>query len=286
MPLIRPGLFESPRVRALKSDLHRLCYVELLLRADPAGNYHRAEFQLLAIWHKFGVKTKARVAKILADLVANDLVIFYEKNSGIYLHCPRFFQKSRWLKRIFPIFEGEIDENGNSVVEESSTKPVLRGDQQKLDVGMNRSRSEEELKPSATQPELSLVRRTVSDTRKAIGPPPDLGEPDAVPSTSWFQAAVDEIVEQSGRGSSYVLSARRFVGGLRKTYSDELLNAAIQEALSRPDVTNLQGYLKAVLKDKAKKSADDWRDPKTGLDRNGLDKDGYKPGFNPGVWSI
>lgn len=136
--IIRDELLESERWLALKDNGDRLAYLALLLRADNLGNFSAEPFRLMRLWRDFGISTPALVAKTLSELADHDLVRIYECEDGgllkPYLHVPRFGQRMRYLKRVYPPSPWTTEEQkqrigDNSPVLSQSTvrsKPVSR----------------------------------------------------------------------------------------------------------------------------------------------------------------
>lgn len=100
--VIRDELLESERWISLKDNADRLAFVALLLSADSLGNFSAEPFRLMRLWRDFGINTVALVAKSLSELADHDLVRLYEVDGKPYLHIPRFRQRLRYVKRVFP----------------------------------------------------------------------------------------------------------------------------------------------------------------------------------------
>lgn len=100
--VIRDELLESERWLGLKDNADRLAYIALLLRADSLGNFNAEPFRLMRLWRDFGINTPALVAKTLAELSDHDLVRLYSSDTKPFLHVPRFNQRTRYIKRVFP----------------------------------------------------------------------------------------------------------------------------------------------------------------------------------------
>lgn len=272
---VRAGIWTSDRMLALSDNTARWCYFGLFFLAGDQANFEASVAQLRRHWRDAGVDTEEKVLSVLDQLMAQDLVRRYQVDGKQYLHIPRFGQRVRSSVRSCPPSPWDGDDKKQSVAQNLSDRCLTDDGEVLTHVGLNVTQrnvkqQKSKTKPSATPADLAVGDGSLLDVSQ-----------DTVPSTSWFQNAVDEIVAQSGRGEAFTLSARRFVGGLRKEYGEELLNEAIKAALSHPDVTNLQAYLKAVLQDKAKKGAEHWVNPRTGRDANGKDADGYSAGCNP-----
>ena len=101
--VIRDELLESKRWLLLKDNADRLAYLALLLKADSFGDFSADPYRLLRLWRDFGINTDALVAKSLAELADHDLVRLYEADQKPYLHIPRFGQRLRYIKRVFPL---------------------------------------------------------------------------------------------------------------------------------------------------------------------------------------
>lgn len=102
---IRDELLESERWLSLKDNSDRLAYVALLLRADSLGNFSAETFRLMRIWRDFGINTPELVCKTLSELADADLIRLYnsqEEPPASLLHIPRYRQRLRYLKRVFP----------------------------------------------------------------------------------------------------------------------------------------------------------------------------------------
>jgi len=100
--IIRDELLESERWLSLKDNTDRLAFVALLLKADSLGNFSAEPFRLMRLWRDFGINTDALVAKTVAEMVDHDLIRLYQADGKQLLHVPRFGQRLRHLKRVFP----------------------------------------------------------------------------------------------------------------------------------------------------------------------------------------
>src|SRR4030095_2179544 len=115
----RDELLESKRWLSLKDNADRLAYIALLLKADSLGNFSAEPFRLLRLWRDFGMNTEARVAKCLSELADHDLVRPYQVESRPYLHIPRFGQRTRYIKRVFPHSPWTTTEEKQAIIDNS-----------------------------------------------------------------------------------------------------------------------------------------------------------------------
>lgn len=126
--IIRDELLESERWLSLKDNADRLAYLALLLRADNLGNYSAEPLRLVRLWRDFGIANTALVAKTLTELLDHDLVRLYDGPEKLstgeptkYLHIPRFRQRLRYLKNVFPLSPWTTDEEKQRI---SNNSPV------------------------------------------------------------------------------------------------------------------------------------------------------------------
>jgi len=117
--IIRDELLESERWLSLKDNADRLAYVALLLRADSLGDFSAEPFRLLRLWRDFGINTTALVSKTLTELADHDLIRLYQADVKPYLHIPRFQQRTRYIKRVFPLSPWATDEQKQAVAHNS-----------------------------------------------------------------------------------------------------------------------------------------------------------------------
>jgi len=108
--IIRDELLESTKWLSLKDNADRLAYVALLLKADSLGNFSAEPQRLVRMWRDFGITTPELVAKTLMELSESDLIRLYEADGKTLLHIPRYRQRLRYLKRVFPISPWTTDE--------------------------------------------------------------------------------------------------------------------------------------------------------------------------------
>jgi len=127
--MIRDELLESERWLSLKDNADRLAYLALLLRADSLGNFSAEQFRLLRLWRDFGINTAQLVAKTLAELVDHDLIRLYKSGEKPLLHIPRYQQRLRHLKRVFPPSPWTTETEKQRLTENS---PVLSPTQDRL----------------------------------------------------------------------------------------------------------------------------------------------------------
>ena len=101
--IIRDELLESERWLSLRDNSARICFIALLLKADPFGNLEANPHRLMRLWRDFGIKSPQQVSSTLAELQDCDLIRLYEADSKQFLHIPRFRQNLRFVKRIHPL---------------------------------------------------------------------------------------------------------------------------------------------------------------------------------------
>ena len=101
--IIRDELLESERWLSLRDNTARICFLALLLKADPFGNLEANPHRLMRLWRDFGIKSPQQVSSTLAELKDCDLIRLYEADSKQFLHIPRFRQNLRFVKRIHPL---------------------------------------------------------------------------------------------------------------------------------------------------------------------------------------
>ena len=118
--IIRDELLESERWLSLKDNADRLAFIALVLRADDLGNFSAEPFRLLRIWRDFGINTPALVAKTLTELVDHDLARRYEVDQKPLIHIPRYHQRLRHLKRVWPQSPWTTNEQKQELVKKTS----------------------------------------------------------------------------------------------------------------------------------------------------------------------
>lgn len=117
--IIRDELLESERWLSLKDNADRLAFIALLLSADSLGNFSAEPFRLMRLWRDFGIGTTALVAKTLAELSDHDLIRLYAAEEKPHLHIPRFRQRTRYLKRVFPHSPWTTTEQNQGIADNS-----------------------------------------------------------------------------------------------------------------------------------------------------------------------
>jgi hypothetical protein len=126
--IIRDEILDSRRWLGLPSDTERLAFVALLLRVDALGNYSAELWRLWRLWRDFAVKTEDVAAAVLGRLVDADLVRCYEIGGKHYLHVPRFAQRLRYVKRVFPLSPWTTDEQKQALTKNSpGERQVITG---------------------------------------------------------------------------------------------------------------------------------------------------------------
>ena len=117
--IIRDELLESERWLSLKDNADRLAYISLLLKADALGNFSAEPFRLMRLWRDFGINTDSLVAKTLTELTNHDLIRLYQVCAKEFLHIPRFGQRLRHVKRIFPLSPWTTDQEKQTLADNS-----------------------------------------------------------------------------------------------------------------------------------------------------------------------
>lgn len=126
--IVRDELLESEKWLSLKDNADRLAFVALLLRADSLGNFSAEPFRLMRMWRDFGINSVALVAKTLSELADHDLVRLYKAEEKPLLHVPRFNQRTRYLKRVFPPSPWTSDEQKQQLKNNSpDSHPPITG---------------------------------------------------------------------------------------------------------------------------------------------------------------
>lgn len=100
--IIRDELLDSERWVGLSDDTCKLAYVAILLRCDALGNYPADLFRLRRLWRDLQIGTDEIAAKRLNELADHGLVQLYDADGKRFLHIPRFRQRLRYVKRIYP----------------------------------------------------------------------------------------------------------------------------------------------------------------------------------------
>jgi hypothetical protein len=117
--IIRDELLESERWLSLKDNADRLAYISLLLKADALGNFSAEPFRLMRLWRDFGINTDSLVAKTLTELTNHDLIRLYQVGEKQLLHIPRFGQRLRHVRRIFPLSPWTTEQEKQTLADNS-----------------------------------------------------------------------------------------------------------------------------------------------------------------------
>jgi hypothetical protein len=142
--LIRDEILESERWLRLKDNADRLAFIALLLKADSYGNFSADAFRLMRLWRDFGINNEPHACKTLTELADADLVRLYEVDGKAYLHIPRFGQRARYFKRVFPISPWTIEHkqevtNNSPVYSQVRTAEVKRSEEKRSEVDLGLS---------------------------------------------------------------------------------------------------------------------------------------------------
>jgi len=90
------------------------------------GNYSAELWRLWRLWRDFAVTTEVVAAKVLERLVDHDLVRLYDLDGKRYLHVPRFAQRLRYVKRVFPLSPWTTDEQKQAIARNSPGESQAR----------------------------------------------------------------------------------------------------------------------------------------------------------------
>lgn len=155
--LIRDELLESERWLRLKDNADRLAFIALLLKADSYGNFSADSFRLMRLWRDFGINNEPHACKTLTELADADLVRLYEVDGKAYLHIPRFGQRARYFKRVFPISPWTIEHkqevaNNSPVYSQVRTAEEKRSEVKRSEVKRSEEKKRRAKKPGASAP--------------------------------------------------------------------------------------------------------------------------------------
>lgn len=100
--IIRDEILSSERYWSVSND-SKLLFLHILLVADDFGNAHGSHFSLRTKCFAGHQVENAVIDRLLDQLVAVDLVRLYEVDEVRYVHIPRFRQRLRHVKRVYPI---------------------------------------------------------------------------------------------------------------------------------------------------------------------------------------
>ena len=118
--IIRDGLLTSDSWLRLHDNTARVAYFTLLLKADEYGNHAASNERLMREWRDFGVQSPEHAAKILADLLDNELVALYVVEGRRYLHINRFRQRVRYRFHRVPASPWDESEHNQDDAENRS----------------------------------------------------------------------------------------------------------------------------------------------------------------------
>ncbi len=211
--VIRDELLESERWLTLKDNADRLAFIALLLKADSLGNFTAEPFRLMRLWRDFGINSAALVAKTLTELADHELIRCYEHEQKSYVHIPRFGQRTRYVKRVFPISPWTTDEQ-KQLLEKNSP-----GDSQVTVRPSPGAHSRSEVKRSEEKKSSSGVRR--SPTHPI---PKDFGLSDRV--SSW---AAEQGVLNIAQHLEYFINAAKAKDYRYADWDRALMNAVTRD---------------------------------------------------------
>lgn len=269
--IIPESLWESEAWLGLTDNTARVCWLRLVNEVSDLGTMQAGVARLRRLWRDWGVDTDEKVAAVLLQLLDRELIWCWDEDGIRYLEIPRHLIRFRVRHVTRAVVAPRSDNEDNQEVGGKTSDGRPTDDGRTTDGRLTVEKpnfSDSQVKPNTKPKPLNQSKTNSKSPKPALtgdktrlltepslfgdgdadGDPPNRGSIDP-PSTSWFQAAVNAIVEQ---GSSKQ-GACSFIGGLRGEYGLELLNETIKSALAQPDVTNLRGYLKKALQAESKK---------------------------------